>query len=39
MQELLGHEVELSAVEDSIIKNFVNVFEIQIFSVPAKEFV
>lgn len=39
MQELLGHEVELSAVEDSIIKNFVNVFEIQTFSVPAKEFV
>ena len=39
MQELLGHEVELSAVEDSIIKNFVNVFEIQTLSVPAKEFV
>ena len=39
MQELLGHEVELSAVEDSIIKNFVTVFEIQTLSVPAKEFV
>lgn len=39
MQELLGHEVELSVVEESIIKNFVNVFEIQTFSVPAKEFV
>lgn len=39
MQELLGHEVELSAVEESIIKNFVDVFEIQTFSVPAKEFV
>ena len=26
MQELLGHEVEIRAVEDSIIKNFVNVF-------------
>src|SRR5687767_468519 len=39
MQELLDYEVELSAVEESIIKNFVNVFEIQTFSVPAKEFV
>lgn len=39
MQELLGHEVDLSAVEDSIIKNFVKVFEIQTFSAPAKEFV
>ena len=39
MQELLDHEVELSVVEDSIIKNFVNVFEVQTFSVPAKEFV
>jgi len=27
MQDLLGHEVEVSAVEDSIIKNFVDVFE------------
>jgi lipoyl(octanoyl) transferase len=26
MQELLGQEVEMRAVEDSIIKNFVNVF-------------
>jgi len=39
MQELLDYEVELSAVEESIIKNFVNVFEIQTFSVPAKQFV
>lgn len=27
MRELLGHEVKISAVEDSIIKNFVDVFE------------
>jgi lipoyl(octanoyl) transferase len=27
MQELLGHEVEMTDVEDSIIKNFVDVFE------------
>lgn len=26
MQELLGHQLEMSAVENSIIKNFVNVF-------------
>src|SRR4026207_47472 len=39
MRELLGHEVEMSIVEDSIIKNFVSVFEIQTLSVPAKEFV
>jgi lipoate-protein ligase B len=28
MQELLGHEVQMSAVEDSIIKNFVDMFDI-----------
>jgi lipoyl(octanoyl) transferase len=27
MQELLGHEVDMRTVEDSIIKNFVTVFE------------
>ena len=26
MHEMLGHEVEMSAVEDSIIKNFADVF-------------
>jgi len=27
MEKLVGHEMEMSAVEDSIIKNFVDVFE------------
>lgn len=37
MQELLGHEVEMSLVEDSIVKNFVEVFEKVSVSALAKE--
>jgi lipoyl(octanoyl) transferase len=37
MQELLGHQVDMSAVEDSIINNFVDVFKMESFSAMAKE--
>ena len=32
IQELLGHEVEMSAVEDSIISSFADVFEMRLLS-------
>jgi lipoyl(octanoyl) transferase len=39
MQQLLGHEIEMSTVENSIIKNFVDVFEMDSFSAATREFV
>jgi lipoyl(octanoyl) transferase len=39
MQQLLGHEMKMSAVEDSIIKNFAEVFEMDSFPTLAQEFV
>lgn len=30
MEDLLGHEVEMSAVEDRIVKNFADVFEMEL---------
>lgn len=35
MKEVLGHEVELSAVEDRIIEHFAEVFEMELQSEPA----
>jgi lipoyl(octanoyl) transferase len=37
MQQLLGREVEMNAVEDSIVRNFVDVFEMESHSLLAKE--
>ena len=35
MKEVLGHELEMSVVEDRIIERFAEVFEMQLESVPA----
>lgn len=35
MKELLGHEVEMSEVEDRIIERFAEVFEMEVEAVPA----
>jgi len=35
MKELLGHEIEMSRVEDRIIERLAEVFEMKLESVPA----
>jgi len=35
MKELLGHEIEMSRVEDRIIERLAEVFEMELESVPA----
>ena len=37
MRELLGHELEMSVVEDSIIRNFADVFEMETAQVKSVE--